>query len=113
MTQGHTQESVVSVAPEPAGTSEKATSEVATDTRPLADRHIHSLNNAISTIKMYSGFILEELPHDHPSRDDAARVVEATRRAEAAVKQLHGVISASEHDDHTSGAFPTAIDSRR
>ena len=54
----------------------------------LAGGIAHDFNNLLAVISGYADMLIEELPDDHPSRDDAAGIEQAAARGSALTRQL-------------------------
>lgn len=54
----------------------------------LAGGIAHDFNNLLTAIEGHTGFILEDLPGDHPSRADAEEIRAAVKRASSLTRQL-------------------------
>lgn len=54
----------------------------------LAGGIAHDFNNLLTAIEGHTGFILDDLPGDHPSRADAEEIRAAVKRASSLTRQL-------------------------
>lgn len=54
----------------------------------LAGGIAHDFNNLLTAIEGHTGFILDDLPADHPSRTDAEEIRSAVKRASSLTRQL-------------------------
>jgi signal transduction histidine kinase len=61
-----------------------APAQFAKNTRAVA----HELNNLLTTIISFGGFLAEDLPADSPMREDVSEVLTAARSAASLVEEL-------------------------